>query len=159
MDFKDLLDTLQAEAISNKLYPTDSAVWRQICRNYSQKFSTPLYLVESMEPEHVVLNFYEDQLEDIDIDDKIQSMMEIIYRIEDPNYESDEEAELQDFIEEAEVREKERLKKGLKPHQLKKLSTKKSLPENEIPVQAPLEGGLNLKYMESEEEGNKNNGF
>ena len=90
IDFKDLLDTCQAEAIANKLSPTESSIWRSLARSYSKLFSTPLHLVLNMDSEHVILNVYEYQLKDLDEDkiENLEHLMETIYTIEDPDYDA-----------------------------------------------------------------------
>lgn len=155
MSFKDLADSCQAMAIANKIDPTADSVWRSLCRYYSNKFHTPLDQVLDMSPEHVILNVYEDQIDDIDVEEKLDVIMEAIYTLEDPDYESKKSEELDEFIKQAELDEQDRVATGRKIHAKKKKSIKKALLES-IPPDAekqPTGGSINLSYLEAEENG------
>lgn len=149
INFKDLLDACQALALSAKLEPNEEAVWRSICRSYSKKFNTPLHVVLTLDPEHVILNHYEEQLEDIDAEEQAEQLLDIIYGLEDPEYEQQKREELDSFIKEAEEQEKERIKAGRPIHK----ALKDELPKFDKPKELPKSGGINLSYLESEENG------
>lgn len=146
LEFRDLLDYCQVEAISNKASPTEDSVWRSIARTYSKLFNTPLHIVlNDLIPEDVILNVYEHQLEQMDIDkyETIKDLYDIICTIENPDYEKINEEELDDFVRKAEEEERERIKKGISINPKKTLLSKKE-PETE---KLPTQGSINLDYL------------
>jgi hypothetical protein len=160
MDFQDLADALRAQAIANLLSPTAESVYRKICRAYSKRFNTPLHQVMELSPEFVILNYFEDDLEDIDIDDNLDVLMDRIYSIEDPEYESIKKEEFDAFAEQAEEEERLRLESGKPIHPaLAKETTllgvpdQKNTPEKDEPPKdnLPKGGYVNLSYLEREE--------
>lgn len=159
-DFKALADYCQAQALSDKLRPGDEAVWRQFCRKYSRTFYTPLHVVELMDPVKVLLAVYEDQLENVDVDDNMEAILDIIYSLEDPDYAKEKRDDLKQFIKDAEAEEEYRKEAGKPIHKLlaeeDSVSLKKSTPKN-TPVppnkNLPQGGGINLSYLEKEENG------
>lgn len=156
IDFKDLLEYCQAEAIASRMSPTEASVWRQICRTYSEKFHTPLHQVLEMDPEHVVLNVYEARAEDMDTEDyqKLEHIMDILMGIEDPNYESKKLAEQEEFDRQAELEEEERIRAGRAVHKSlqKDLDRKKALENGEPePSKKPTGGMINLDYLSKQD--------
>jgi len=152
LDFKELLEFCQVEAIANRVKPTEDSVWRALCRTYSKKFHTPLHLVLEMDPEHVVLNVYEEQTEDMDLDDyqKLEHVMDILRGIEDPNYEAAKAREQEEFDRQAEEEEAARVAAGkaVHPSLQRKLDQKKALEKGEEPPpQKPTGGMVNLDYL------------
>jgi hypothetical protein len=147
IEFKDLLEYCQAEAIANKFAPTEASVWRTICRTYSEKFHTPLIQVLEMDPEHVILNVYEAQSEDLDISDyqKLEHIMDTLQTINDPEYERVKAGEQAEFDRRAEEEEAERVKAGRPVYQGKKKNTFKKTTEPE--QKRPTGGMINLDYM------------
>lgn len=147
IDFKDLLEYCQAEAICSRMIATESAVWRRICREYSKLFHTPLHEVMKMDPEHVVLSVCEEQASDMDIDDynKLEGIMDTIRSIEDPNYEVARKDEQDEFDRQAELEEEQRIKEG-RPVYVPK---KKTLPKKaeEPAKKLPTGGMVNLDYL------------
>ena len=153
LEFEELVEICKAEAIAFKLFPTEQSSWRYFCRKFSEKFHTPLKEVFEMDPEMVILNVYESQLEDLTIEDKIDQIMEQIYTIEDPNYESQKEEDLEDFIRQAELEEEERIAKG---EGLKIRSQKNrfnpSKKDPDTPKDLPKEGFVDFSHFETEEQ-------
>jgi hypothetical protein len=147
LEFRALLNSLQTQAIANKLSPTEVSLWRSMCREYSQKFHTPLHLVLEMAPEDVVINIYESQLEPINARkwENLERILETLSMIEDPDYDTKKEKKLQDEIATMEREEEERLEKKT----LKSLS-KKSLLEKEETKDLPKEGFVDLSYFKDE---------
>jgi len=161
MEFKDLLDLAQAQAISNTLEHTEVSVWRSICRSYSKKFATPLHLCldGTIPMEDVMLAVYEEQLENFDEENDIDNILDTIYTIEDPDYEQQKKYELGEFIHKAEREEAERIKAGKPIHKAMKdeesWPTEKTLPKKVKPKKLPKSGGINLSYLEAEEKDSK----
>lgn len=156
IDFKDLLEYCQAEAIASRVSPTEDSVWRNLCRQYSKKFHTPLSLVLEMDPEHVILNVYEDQAEEMELEDyqKLEHVLDIIKGIEDPNYEAAKAAEQDEFDRQAELEEEERIKSGKAVHPAlqrklnEKLAADKAKAEGKEPEpEKPKQGFIDLSYL------------
>lgn len=157
-DFKALADYCQAQALSDKLRPGDEAVWRQFCRKYSRIFHTPLHVVELLDPAKVILAIYEDQLEEVDVDENMEAILDLIYSLEDPDYFKEKRDDLKQFIKDAEKEEEIRQEIGKPIHRLlaeeDSVSLKKSTPEKApapLNKNLPQGGGINLAYLEKEE--------
>ncbi len=153
--YSDLLAAAHAEAIANTLDRTELSVHREICRAYSKKFHTPLHLVLQMNPEEVILAYYEDQMDGFDEDEDLEKILDRIYTLEDPEYARDKAKDLEDFIEKAEKDEEERLAAGKPIH--KDIKNEPSLKndfgkEEKIEEKRPTRGSINLEYLSREEE-------
>jgi hypothetical protein len=156
ISFKDLLEYCQVEAIASKVSPTEDSVWRGLCRQYSKKFHTPLNQVLEMDPEHVILNVYEDQAEEMETEDyqKLEHIMDMIRTIEDPNYEAQKQNEQDEFDRQAEEEEAARVAAGkaVHPSLQRKLNQKmaedKAKKEGEeAPKEPPKQGFIDLSYL------------
>lgn len=149
MDFKELLDYCKAQAILNTLESNEVSVWRSICRSYSEKFSTPLHLCldGTIPPEDIMLAEFENQLKDFDEETDAESILDQIYVLEDPEYEKQKQEELEEFIDEAEKQEEERVRLGKPIHK----ALKKEVTIEEPINQMPAGGSINLSYLENEE--------
>lgn len=146
IDLKDLLEFCQAQALANKLYPDDEALWRSICRDYSKTFSTPYHEVLDMPPELVMLAYYESQYDDVDVEENVDKMLDIIYGLEDPEYSKQKKAEIDTFIEQAEEEERARLKAKKPIHPAMKAEST-LIPE----TSGPSQGSIDLSYLEKED--------
>lgn len=150
MSIFDLIRICQAEAIANKLAPTESSLYRRLCRKYSETFNTDLLLVESMDPAKVILTVYEHQMDKIDEDENFEDLVETINELEDPDYDRNKEKEVKDFIEDVEEEERLRIaegrKVGIKTRSLKKpVEEVQEQPAN--PPTMPTGGFLNLSKL------------
>lgn len=144
MIFTELLQYCKVKAIGDSLSPTEESIWRSACRYYSKKFNTPLKEVMKMDPEHVFLFNFEEQLNELDLEENIDSILEQIYRIENPNYEEKKEEEIQEFIKKIENDEK--------INKSKIDSSKKTLPENEekSKKEQPMGGFVDFSNLKDE---------
>lgn len=150
-DFDLIIETCRAEAIASKLSPTSQSDWRYFCRQYSEKFSTPLHVVLEMDPEFVILHVYESRTDSMNIEEDIEFMMENIYAMEDPEYYSEQKKEQDEFVRKIEEEEEERLRLGEPiPGVKKKVSDEASIPDP--PQDLPTEGYLNLSYLEDQDQ-------
>lgn len=152
LSLKELIEFCQIEAINNRFNSTEASVWRSLCRDYSKKFHTPLQQVMTLDPEHILLNLYEDGMESVEVDDpdKIGQTLETLMRIEDPEYQSKRDKEEEDYLAAAEAEEAERIASGKGiPMPSKKTLLKK--PKNE-PKNKPPGGYINLDYLASLDE-------
>ena len=108
---QELLTYCRVKALEDCLNPNLESIWRSITRSYSQKFATPLAQVRAMDPEAVLSEVFEAQYEEIDVVEKIEGILEDLYKIENPNYEKARMVEMDSFMKNIEKREKKRLKK------------------------------------------------
>ena len=100
MTIDEILDAASAEAIACQLTPTQESMYRHVCRLYSKKFNTALPVVMDLDPYEVALAVFEENLsERRDEEDFIDSLLEMIYSMSDPNYDKEKEKELEDFME------------------------------------------------------------
>lgn len=145
MIFNELLQYCKAKAIADSLLPTEDSIWRSACRYYSKRFNTPLSQVIRMDPEHILLTNFEDQLSEIDIEENIDSILEQIYRMENPNYEKEEEDDVQEFIKKVENME------AKKANNKKELSEKTLLKKEEKEKESkPTEGSVDFSHLNDE---------
>jgi len=107
-------DKIQAIAVAGVLNPDMEAFHRYICREFSQRFNTPLKQVEEYAPDYVLLHFLEDMYNRSD-EEKLDELM---YRIADPDGFRQGEQALYDLI------------KSLEQNNLKKQSSK--LPKSKV---------------------------
>lgn len=158
MDFKDLLDYCKAEAIANTLLSTEVSIWRSLCRSYSKKFSTPLHMCldGTISAEDILLAEFEDQLDNFDADKDLDTVLEQIYRIEDPDYEEKVEEEVKEFMVQAAKEERERIRSGKPIHRLLDKETSLENTSENPPTLDPKKSGghINLSYLEREETNN-----
>jgi hypothetical protein len=137
-----LLQYCRAQAIADALEPTEESIWREACREYSKAFHTPLQTVLKMDMEHVLLHNFEHQLSDVKIDENVDYLLEQVYKIENPDYDKEEEADLQEYIKK--VQSGEIGKKRKKP-------PKKLLPEKQgIPAGKPTAGSVDFSHLKGE---------
>jgi len=154
MEFKELLDWAKSEAIANTLQSTEISVWREICRKYSEKFSTALHLCldGTIDPQDIMLAHFESQLDEFDEEKDLEAVLDQIYTIEDPDYEKEKSKELDSFVKKAEKDEEERLRLGKPIHKAMKKSNEVSLPKNPDEKTPKRTGGsINLSYLAKEE--------
>lgn len=140
----ELLSISQLEAVEAKLNPTEASVWRSIERKYSTTFSTPLHEVSKLDPLFVISHVYENQLENYDLDDEkeLQEFLNILYKLEDPDYDAKREQDEEEYNKKA-VREEEA--------RLKRIAAKKAA-KNNPPKELPKAGGINLSYLADNQE-------
>lgn len=122
-------------------------------------FSTPLAEVMKLEPMDVMINVFEHQLEDVDVDENLEKLMEMIGSLQDPEYAKHKRDEFKQFIKESEKEEELRQKEGRPIHKAlvgeNNVSAKKTLLKK-TPLSGkklPHSGGINLSYLEKEETG------
>jgi hypothetical protein len=154
MDFRDLLELGNAEAIANTISSTEVAVWRRICRRYSEKFSTPLHLCldGTIPAEDVILAYFESELEGYSEDDHIEQILDQIYSLEDPNYQAQKDQSINDDIKKYEREEADRIAAGRPIHKaMKEEAPLAQTKQEEIKQKS---GGINLAYLAKEEEKN-----
>lgn len=152
MNLQDIVDCARAMAIADSLAAGEEANWRYICRHYSKTFHTPLHLVYELSPEEVIRAFFEDQMDSRDVEKELDTIMDSIYELEDPNYDASKREELTDFIKEAEEEERERIaaKKPIHPalakeNEVSLKNASQDTPESD--PERPTGGSINLSYL------------
>lgn len=145
MNLNDIIEFCKAQALSYKLYPSEESNYRWFCREYSKTFHTPLDQVMSMDPEHVILCILEENLDHKRISDRedFESIVKDLRILEDPDYDSNQEKELDEFVAGIEEWDKNRNKSGtgIPTKNINKFKDEK-LPE------APKKGFVNFSYLE-----------
>ena len=138
MNIFDILEHAHSKALLNKLKPDEDAIWRGMLRKYSKTFNVSKIEAAKIDPEEIALDLYENQLDDLDLDDErdFSRFMDRLYTLDDPNYDAEhdkeEEAANQKILDE----ENEKIAK-------KALKKTKEEPKKELPKQ----GGINLGYL------------
>jgi len=150
--FYDLFDICRLRAIALAIDPTTESIYRMRCREYSEKFHTPLHVVEKeLDPIFVLQHLYEVQYSPRVIDEELNEVLEQLYRIKDPNYNPMTKAEMEDLVDAVLNKEIERLSKKKRPTQetIKNEIKKETLKEE---IQKPKKGSMNFGDLEKLEE-------
>lgn len=114
-------------ALANVVERNFGFYYRKICRWYSQSFSTPLREVEKLDPDYVLLHYFEDYFQNISEEDKLYNL----YKILDPNFDENEEAEIEDFVKKVEAQALAK-KEAKQNTQLKQQSSDQGSPEGKV---------------------------
>ena len=150
--FYDLFDICRLRAIALAIDPTTESIYRMRCREYSEKFHTPLHVVEKeLDPIFVLQHLYEVQYSPRVIDEELNEVLEQLYRIKDPNYNPMTKAEMEDLVDAVLNKEIERLSKKKRPTQetIKNEIKKEILKEEN---QKPKKGSMDFGDLEKLEE-------
>lgn len=151
MSFKEVIEACKAIAIDKALTPDEETVYRSICRSYSKKFHVPLPEVFKMDPVEVVTTEFESQLDELDMEKNGDAILEQIYTLEDPEYQSKKEEEVKEFMADAEEKEEERLREGRPIHpELRKEFEETKLPDSPAPEKKPKSGSLSFSQLKDE---------
>lgn len=152
MRLQGLIDFCQAVAIADSLTAGEETNYRYICRHYSKTFHTPLHVVYTLDPEDVIRAFFEDQMDARDTEKDIESILDRIYELEDPNYVKAKKTEVSEFIKLAEKEERERIAAKKPIHPGMRFESEVSL-ENTSEVASkegfenPTGGSIDLSYL------------
>ena len=151
MSLFDLIDSIKSPALANRLYQNEAAYWRKICRQYSKAFSVSLQEVYNMDPEKVCLDLFEDQLQELDLDENLNDIEDLLNSLKDPNYNIEKERKMREEMAKIVEEEERRLAahepihpslKGQKTHQNRVNSgTQKGNQE------LPKSGGINMDVI------------
>lgn len=116
-------------AIESLLSPTEESIWRSFSRAYSERWHVPLPQVRAMDPLEVIGEVLEARYEDVDAFEEIEGILEDIYKIESPQYEVNQKANMKAFIKNIEKREKKRLEAEKKKEEKRIASFRKEPPK------------------------------
>jgi hypothetical protein len=147
MDLFSLFELAQLKAIEVAVDPTLESVWRSKCRDFSQKFFTPLAEVLNMDPSFVLQNLYEEEYTPASVREDLEGILERLYSIKDPTYTKIDKAELEELVDNVMNREIARAKK-------KKPITQQTIQEDikKAELNKPKSGGINFSDLEKTDE-------
>lgn len=149
--FNELIEYCKAIALKNAFIPTEDSVWKSICRTYSKTFHTPLHQVLQLDPEHVILAVLEDRYDGIDMLANVESFLDQIYALEDPNYRKQQNEDMDVFAQQAEELEQKRINKNNQRDAAnKKALSGKQEPE---PENKPTGGSVDFSGLKNEDPG------
>ena len=149
MNLFELSDLAELRAIDSKLNRTEDSIWRYYERQYSEKFHTPLHQVSELEPLFILQALFESQFDSLSLseDGELNSLLDRLYSIQDPNYDAEAEKAELEFNKKAEEEEEERLAKLA----AKKKKKQKNASEKKSPIDKK-NGGIDLSYLASLQE-------
>jgi len=142
MSFSSLLEYCKVAALKDLLAPTEETVWKSITRVYSERFHVPLPQVRQMNPEEVISEVFEVELEGTDPIDNIENILDQIYTIEDPAYKVQKEENMEVFIKKTEKKEQKRL---LSDKEKELFNREKLRPKNK-----PTGGSVDFSHLKNE---------
>ena len=146
--FYDLFEICRLKAIALAIDPTTESIYRMRCREYSEKFHTPLHIVEKeLDPLFVLQHLYEVQYSPRVIDEELNEILEQLYRIKDPNYAPMSKEDMEDLVDAVLNKEIQRLSKKKRPTQE---TIQQEIKKDEI--KKPKSGSMSFGDLEKLEE-------
>lgn len=155
IDYYDLLEISQIKAIHSALEPSAASIFRIKCRQYSERFHTPLHVVmNELDPILVLEALFEDQFPPSIIEEECEDILDRLYTIKDPSYRRMSKEETENLVDSVLNKEIARLTKSNK-----KAPTPQSIQEAVKEAQVkPKSGGMtfgDLEKLETKAESNK----
>ena len=150
--FYDLFELCRLKAIALAIDPTTESIYRMRCREYSEKFHTPLHVVErELDPIFVLQHLYEIQYSTRVVDEELNEILEQLYKIKDPNYSPMTKEETEDLVDAVLNKEIQRLSKKKRPtEQTIQKEIKQESPKEE--PKKPKKGSMRFGELEKLEE-------
>ena len=156
MNFYDFFELCRLRAIGLAIDPTVESIYRMRCREYSEKFNTPLHVVETeLDPMFVLQHLYEMQYSPRIVDEELNEILEQLYKIKDPDYVSISKEELEDLVDNVLNKEIKRLGKKKRPTQ-ETIATEIKKAETQKPKSGSMSFG-DLEKMDENVESHKIN--
>ena len=152
LNFYDLFELAQLRALSVALEPTAESIYRMRCRDFSQRFHTPLHLVYELDPMEVLLTLAEEKYPPSIVEEEGEDLLDILYRIKDPMYSRMSAEDTEAMVDSVINKEIKRLAKKRPPTPEKIAS---DIKEAEV---KPKSGGMSfdsLERLESKSESGK----
>lgn len=143
-DFYDLFQISELKAIDLAIDPTLDSIWSLKCREYSEKFHTPLHVViNELDPVFVLDQLNQDKYHPSVATNELEELLDKLYKIKDPSYSKMSKQEIEDLVDHVLNKEIKRLnsKKAPTPESIE-AEIKKS--ENKL----PKKGGLDFSDLE-----------
>lgn len=152
IDFYSLFELSQIKAISFAIDPTIESVWRIRCREYSQKFFTPLHVVmNELDPLMVLQALYEEKYNPSIVDEELEELLDILNKIKDPSYSRMSKEELEDLVDAV-------LNKEIVRASKKKNPTQETIQQEVKAADTPKSGSMSfgdLEKIDAKSETNK----
>ena len=100
------------------LEPTLDSIWRMHCREYSQRYHTPLNVVmNELDPMIVMQALAEDRYRPSIVDEELDELMDILYKAKDPTYSRMSQEEIEGLVDAVMNKEIQRAAKKKRPTQ------------------------------------------
>ena len=149
MSFVDLLQAAQAQALADKLSPSEISVYEHYCREYSKNFNEPLSKVLTMDPEFVIRMVYAEQLSDWDKIERLSDLQDLTMSLLDPDYDAKKEKALREENQRIVEEERQRLAEGRAVHESLEKKKPKNASEDEevLDPKLPQQGGLSANLI------------
>ncbi len=153
MDFFSLFEYSQVKALEAAITPSMESIWKIKCREYSERFHTPLHtVINDLDPLFILQNLNEYKYPPSIVDEELQELLDILQKIKDPNYSRMTQEQTEELVDAVLNREQARFAK-------KKAPTTQEI-QHEVIKEAvkPKSGSMdftNLEKIDSESESNK----
>lgn len=149
LDFYVLLELAELRAIHAALSPDANFAYRARCRQYSTLFHTPLHVVYDLDPLFVFQSLQEEKYTYRETHDDLEGILELLYRIRDPQYVTVSQQDTEDLVDAVLNKEIERAARKKTPIQ----ETYSSLPEQKpAPKAKPKSGSMSFGDLEKADE-------
>jgi len=156
MDFYTALEISQLRAIHAALEPSAESIWRMKCRQYSEKFYTPLHVVmNQLDPMLVLQALYETQYPPSVIEEELDDILERLYSIKDPEYSAMSKEQVEDLVDAVMNKEIKRTSKVKAPTQQTITSEIKAAEVKKLTT--PKSGGMDFGSLEKLEAASETN--
>jgi hypothetical protein len=153
ISYYDILELAQLRAIQSAFEPSADSIFRIKCRQYSERFHTPLHVVmNELDPGLVLQALFEEQFPPSCIEEEGEEILDKLYTIKDPSYRRITQEETENLVDNVLNREIARLAKKKRPTQE---TIQAAVKEAEA---KPKSGGMSfgdLEKMETKAEANK----
>jgi len=160
MNLYDLIHHAELLAIGVAISPTPESIFAIRCREYSDRFRTPLHMVYDLDPMFVLKNLYEDKYQPSEIQDELEDILDKLYTMQDPTYSRMNKQDLEDMVDAVMNKEIKRLAKAKDPitGELKNpLLAKKTSENKKEEAPKPKSGGLSFESLEMSDEAAEGN--
>jgi hypothetical protein len=159
MNFYDLIHHAELLAIGVALSPTPESIYSIRCREYSDRFRTPLHEVYDLDPMFVLKNLYEDKYQPSEIHDEMEDLLDKLYTMQDPTYSRMNKQDLEDMVDAVMNKEIKRLAKTKDPitGELKNPLLAKKTSDKEVKPIPPKGGSMSFESLEMSDEAAEGN--
>jgi hypothetical protein len=157
LDFYSLFELAEIKAINAALQPSLESVWRMRCREYSTLFHTPLHVVMyELDPEMVLQALNEEKFPPRIVEEELEELAEILYKIKDPKYSRLSKEDLEEMVDAVLNREIARAEKKKKAPTQQEITSE--VKAAEVKSKIPKSGGMNFSNLEKIDSDSEANG-
>lgn len=149
IDLYSLFELSQLKAIEQAINPTLQSIWLMRAREYSVKFHTPLHVVvNELDPIFVLDMLNQDKYSPAEVREDMEGILEELYKIKDPAYESLSAQDTEDLVDAVLNKEIARLNK-----KKNKTPTQQEITSDVIAAESvkPKSGGMDFSQLEQME--------